>query len=369
MPRTRSTKPAARKSERKKPIEQYDHKGKERVTNPPVGLVTPNRESQIISLALSLLSGSYDISEADIDSAFIRRFDPMLSKWIDQIRGMMRTMIGLSGCEPLVDDDRGWVRHVVDNQGLKVEMSYKEGKLSGYSITVDNGYYRALDQELNQVKFPESPSLQWHERRLAEANQTRKIMDQIKWIEKRYALRPILNEHDPYDDEHIQQWFRQRELVEMLDWVITGRYVPPFRWDVTDIQDSRIGQGVSSTITPRRRLDSIEKLPRIKNRKVRVRTWLIYYLSQRGGGVLTELEAIDQWNKLWDRDVQLETRRLDRKGKRPLYDLQLPNYQKERDTLLSSGSSKKHMISALPDWWGHELVNDTIKRLSESPYK
>jgi len=26
---------------KKKPIEQYDHKGKKRVNNPPVGLVTP----------------------------------------------------------------------------------------------------------------------------------------------------------------------------------------------------------------------------------------------------------------------------------------------------------------------------------------
>ena len=29
---------------RKKPIEQYDHRGKKRVNNPPVGLVTPGIE-------------------------------------------------------------------------------------------------------------------------------------------------------------------------------------------------------------------------------------------------------------------------------------------------------------------------------------
>jgi adenine-specific DNA-methyltransferase len=29
----------------KKPIEQYDHKGKERCNNPPVGLVTPDTDS------------------------------------------------------------------------------------------------------------------------------------------------------------------------------------------------------------------------------------------------------------------------------------------------------------------------------------
>jgi adenine-specific DNA-methyltransferase len=30
----------------KKPIEQYDHKGKQRVNNPPVGLVTPDTDRE-----------------------------------------------------------------------------------------------------------------------------------------------------------------------------------------------------------------------------------------------------------------------------------------------------------------------------------
>ncbi len=53
MPRT-SAKPTTRTRKvnrasavptaKKKPIEQYDHKGKERVNNPPVGLVTPDTD-------------------------------------------------------------------------------------------------------------------------------------------------------------------------------------------------------------------------------------------------------------------------------------------------------------------------------------
>ncbi len=47
MPRTRSPKQIkVRRPERKKPIEQYDHKGKERVNNPPVGLVTPDTDQE-----------------------------------------------------------------------------------------------------------------------------------------------------------------------------------------------------------------------------------------------------------------------------------------------------------------------------------
>ncbi|MBU0567420.1 hypothetical protein KJ693_00470, partial [bacterium] len=34
------------KKSNKKPIEQYDHKGKERVNNPPVGLVTPETDRE-----------------------------------------------------------------------------------------------------------------------------------------------------------------------------------------------------------------------------------------------------------------------------------------------------------------------------------
>jgi adenine-specific DNA-methyltransferase len=35
-----------KKSSKKKPIEQYDHKGKKRVNNPPVGLVTPDTDKE-----------------------------------------------------------------------------------------------------------------------------------------------------------------------------------------------------------------------------------------------------------------------------------------------------------------------------------
>ncbi|MCI0528159.1 MAG: hypothetical protein L0Y56_12040, partial [Nitrospira sp.] len=37
--------PRTKKSD-KKPIEQYDHKGKERINNPPVGLVTPETDRE-----------------------------------------------------------------------------------------------------------------------------------------------------------------------------------------------------------------------------------------------------------------------------------------------------------------------------------
>jgi len=37
---------ARKKKTGKKPIEQYDHKGKKRVNNPPVGLVTPDTDKE-----------------------------------------------------------------------------------------------------------------------------------------------------------------------------------------------------------------------------------------------------------------------------------------------------------------------------------
>ena len=37
---------AKKKSSDKKPIEQYDHKEKKRVNNPPIGLVTPETDKE-----------------------------------------------------------------------------------------------------------------------------------------------------------------------------------------------------------------------------------------------------------------------------------------------------------------------------------
>jgi adenine-specific DNA-methyltransferase len=39
-------KPTKAKASQKKPIEQYDRKGKKRVNNPPVGLVTPETDNE-----------------------------------------------------------------------------------------------------------------------------------------------------------------------------------------------------------------------------------------------------------------------------------------------------------------------------------
>ncbi len=41
---------AGKKKSAKKPIEQYDHKGKKRINNPPVGLVTPNTDKEMFGV-------------------------------------------------------------------------------------------------------------------------------------------------------------------------------------------------------------------------------------------------------------------------------------------------------------------------------
>ena len=41
---------ARKKKSVKKPIEQYDHKGKKRVNNPPVGLVTPDTDKEMFGV-------------------------------------------------------------------------------------------------------------------------------------------------------------------------------------------------------------------------------------------------------------------------------------------------------------------------------
>ena len=83
MPRT-SAKPTTRSRKvnrasatptaKKKPIEQYDHKGKERVNNPPVGLVTPDTDQETAKKTYAydphldpqlVWAGKAEINEAD----------------------------------------------------------------------------------------------------------------------------------------------------------------------------------------------------------------------------------------------------------------------------------------------------------------
>ena len=49
MPRDKKTAPNSEKHSAKRPIEQYDHKSKTRVNNPPVGLVTPQTDPPVTS--------------------------------------------------------------------------------------------------------------------------------------------------------------------------------------------------------------------------------------------------------------------------------------------------------------------------------
>ena len=40
----------------KKPIEQYDHKGKTRINNPPVGLVAPETDKDTAKMAIKVIN-------------------------------------------------------------------------------------------------------------------------------------------------------------------------------------------------------------------------------------------------------------------------------------------------------------------------
>jgi hypothetical protein len=49
VPGKKKPSPKTEKSSSKRPIEQYDHKSKTRINNPPVGLVTPRTDPPVTS--------------------------------------------------------------------------------------------------------------------------------------------------------------------------------------------------------------------------------------------------------------------------------------------------------------------------------
>ncbi len=315
------------------------------------------RERKIIQLARKFLSRTvdqiepshpliyaYDLNEADIDAGFIYRFDPVLNEQLDQARAMMRALVGKDGCEPLSGHDAvRWLIHLEDNPGVRLSITLGGSNGTGYAFATDKGAYRCLDQEL-EVAYGRTigdPSEAERVLKLIflEANQTNKVQEKIARMGLACGMLPHESGERFYSPHDLEQ--RKQHLIE---WVIRGEIVPSFLDEVMDIRDQKVGKGIVRTIRPQRwphgqwqvasnydrtwhyeRGDSKKTL-----REVRVRTWAIYYLARRGGGRLTELDAIKRW--------------YEPTGIAEDEMIKLTVYQQQRDNLLAGGSSKTHKI-------------------------
>jgi hypothetical protein len=152
-----------------------------------------------------------------------------------------------------------------------------------------------------------------------EANQTAQIQQELWRLAEAYQLVPIR------DDQiaNVAPVVIREQYLSVLNWVLHGDAVPSFLHSETLLLESRPAGGVKRTIHPHKWASgSARKVaPRIKE-TTRVRTWTVYYLTRRGGGKLTEPDAVELWNREFHDNLDVR------------------NYRAERDRLLLHQSKK-----------------------------
>lgn len=340
-----------------------------------------DRERRIVKLASGILDRVEEFDEATIDANFIFRFEPDWCRWVANIRAMMREMLGRNGDESLSNEDAArWKLHIDYNSGVYVEILTNESDVR-YLIHTESGGYRCLNKSLkeqSQIKFRQltNPSYREDRQRIQmeiwyEANQTSKILSEIFRLGRAYHIIP--HEHE-YSDYSLND--NKRMHQRLINWIIYGGVVPEFMWETTVFTESKTRNGIERIIrlfeAPKgywqpangnkdkekkgieyeqvetiigislnkefsqevslkpkpesSRMVWIEKKPLSNKRimvKTRVRTWVIYFLTKRGGGQRTEQNAVDIWNEYFPNLFVSKT-----------------NYQTNRQLLLKSGSKK-----------------------------
>jgi hypothetical protein len=267
------------------------------------------REQLILTLADGLLTSinkGGDIDEAKVDAEFLFRFEVTWCTWVSLLRTMMRELLKQSGDAPLsVEDGARLLIHLDSNVGLRVGMQLGNGSTK---LTIENsrGAYHILDEALqeknnafvkhslvpieNQTEHENEIEQLWHQLWL-EANQTSKIQYELERLIRSYCLVPADGELGEYPVNQVK-----KQYGNVRNWVLWGLYTPPFFYERTMLIENkmkdRVGRIVRPCKWPNNQPFSKERLPLA----TRIRTWAIYYLTQRGGGKLKELAAVELWN-------------------------------------------------------------------------
>lgn len=264
------------------------------------------RELRIFKLAqgfLSQLAQSRIVDETDIDSNFLFRFDPVWTRRLREIRRMMWGLFVEEKDIPFPSEEGARLLvHLEQNAGISVGINLSE-EVSALVIDPPNRKYRLLNSNLKQEQEQGVRSLvqgeditpfqQLHEQVWAEANQTSKIWIELERLAKGFHVIPHTEEEERrFPLEEIKANFRN-----FINWVIWEHMTPAFLWSKTRLIEYEINGKSYRTIRP---YPWSEKDPeRTPNLKLptRIRTWAIYYLTRRGGGVRTQQAALSLWNE------------------------------------------------------------------------
>ena len=293
-----------------------------------------DRERDIINLACELLaqvrSDKRALDEMTIDALFLFRFEPTWCEMVGRIRGMMRAMIGKTGCKPLSVEDgsRLWV-HLEHNAGTSVSIETGPDGTK-YRVTTARRGYICLDEELdkalgNMLSLDEGDAkCLWQQMRM-EANQTSKIEAELERLALRYHLIPSKTERERWTPDDVR-----RQYQSVVNWVIFGEIPPlfPTCWSGAIMLESTTKGGVKRNVSPwplherghwrtnadgsRTWIKDGPEPPKRMEKWVRIRTWTIYYLTRRGGGERSEEETVDLWNSTFNENVLVNNFRSER---------------------------------------------------------
>ena len=320
------------------------------------------REQDILRFADMLLNGINPTGEqtppdeATIDAGFLFRFDPVWCRQVSKIRQMMRALLGQTGDAPLsTEDGTRLLVHLDGNPDIRITgTSGPDGGSITVTTAAPNGGYRCLNSELKAAREAAirqaihgdvSELERLRPRVWAEAVQTKEIQDMLMHLALRYNLVPFENELDDYTPKEVREMHQ-----DVANYLIWGHVSLSFHWPKTLLQEIKTGNGTERTILLLKWPGGTYKVKRGKQwtigwwkdrgdggitfvenepeppkrmtRNVRVRTWTVYYLTRRGGGVRTEAAAIDLWREVFAprgdsfdaRNYRGERKRLFRRG-------------------------------------------------------
>ena len=261
--------------------------------------------------------------DAQIDAEFLFRFEVGWCRKVGNIREMTCSLFGKSEDEILTPEDiaRLWV-HLEVNAGLVASINI-EPNITRPVLSTAQGNYHILDRELKHKQeqvaqeaiksgnTTEIEKILWEV--WGEANQTQKILDELWQLARVYRLVPVTDQEiAQFPPTKIQDQFRA-----VVNWVLWEQVVPSFLYKEMLMIENRYEVGIVRIVRPypwegRQTLTAEDYGIRPVTR---VRTWVVYYLTRRGGGRLIEPDAVGLWNRefgdsLTERNYRSERQRL-----------------------------------------------------------
>jgi hypothetical protein len=201
----------------------------------------------------------------------------------------MRDMLSQTGNEALSrEDGQRWIEHLRCNAGLEIVESGEE-----FRFPTKQGEYHPLNPALRSAASPGQGADHEHLRYALweEVTKTIDVQRDLYLLAWKYGIVPGHHDLDDWAPNAIE-----RQLERVAACVIYESFrAPLIPWPVARLVPYKTGQGVERAIRLERWL---KPLPpgRRKTLHVRVKVWMIYYLTSRGGGRRIEDKAVEIWN-------------------------------------------------------------------------